>query len=422
MNVHDSEKMAGILQSDNYEETAEPDNADIIIFNTCSIRQKAEQKFFSLLGKMKPLKKRRPDLKIAVAGCIAQQEKEAIFKRAPHVDYVIGPQNIHTIKNIIDNSSGTVIVRDNPLLTDFDFPACRKSSVSAWVNIVYGCNNFCSYCVVPYTRGRELSRPAYGILKEIQDLAGKGYKEVILLGQNVNSYKSSLDFTGLLCEINEIKGISRIRFVTSHPKDLTEDLMYAMRDLEKVCEHIHLPLQSGSSRVLKLMNRKYTYDEYLKNVTRIREIVPDISITSDIIAGFPQETDEDHMNTISAMKEIGFDGIFAFNYSSRAGTKASVMKNQVPDEVKSARLYEILALQNEITDRKNKLLDGTLQEVLVEGPVENDIDRQTGRTRTNKIVNFTTDHDTNIGDIANVAISNTYRHSLEGIHYIPDTL
>lgn len=414
MNVHDSEKMAGILRYDDYEETDSPRDADVIIFNTCSIRHKAEQKFFSLLGRMKPFKKVRPDLKIAVTGCIAQQNGEKIFKRAPYVDYVIGPQNIHVIKDILDKASGATAVLENPLIADSEFPAYRQRGVSAWVNIMYGCNNYCSYCIVPYTRGRELSRPVYGILKEISELVGQGYKEVTLLGQNVNSYKNNLDFPGPLTEINKIEGLARIRFVTSHPKDLSEDLIYAMRDLEKLCRHIHLPLQSGSSKILKLMNRKYTYDDYHNKVLKLRDIMPEISITSDIIAGFPNETDEDHTATVNALKAIAFDGIYAFNYSPRAGTKASTMDGQVPDEVKSARLNELLAIQNEITDLKNKELENTFQEVLVEGPSEKGSKTFTGRTMSNKIVNFTSKCDIYTGDVVLVQISKAYRHSLKG--------
>lgn len=415
MNVHDSEKMAGILKLEGYTETDSAKNADIVIFNTCSIRQKAEQKFFSELGRIKSLKKRRPNLKIAVAGCIAQQEGVKIIDRAPHVDYVVGPQNISALKDIITSQSDCVFTGDNPFITEIELPVERKDNVRAWVNIMYGCNNFCSYCIVPYTRGRERSRASESIINEINDLAEKGYKEVTLLGQNVNSYKSNLDFPGLLKEINKIEGIKRIRFVTSHPKDLSDELIYAIRDLDKVCEHIHLPLQSGSSKVLALMNRKYTYDDYMKKVEQLKREIPEISITSDIIAGFPQETDKDYNDTIKALKEVEFDSIFAFKFSPRPGTKASTMNGQLPDDIKSNRLSEILDLQSKITEKKNKELEGTIQEVLIEGEDKKNTGRLAGRMRTNKIVNIPLkNNNIRLGDIITIKIAKAFKHSLEG--------
>jgi tRNA-2-methylthio-N6-dimethylallyladenosine synthase len=414
MNVHDSEKMAGILKLEGYTETDSAKNADIVIFNTCSIRQKAEQKFFSELGRIKALKKRRPDLKIAVAGCIAQQEGSKIIERASYVDYVVGPQNIHILRDIATSEAGSIYTEDNPHITDVDIPADRRDNVRAWVNIMYGCNNFCSYCIVPYTRGRERSRASQSIINEIKDLAEKGYKEVTLLGQNVNSYKSNVDFPGLLKEINKIEGIKRIRFVTSHPKDISDELIYAIRDLDKVCEHIHLPLQSGSSKILALMNRKYTYDDYMKKIEQLKREIPEIAITSDIIAGFPQETDEDHNHTIKALKEVEFDSIFAFKFSPRPGTKASTIDGQLPDDIKSVRLSEILELQNTITERKNKELKGTIQEVLIEGVDEKSTGKFSGRTRTNKIVNIPSEDNAEPGDIITVKITRARRHSLEG--------
>lgn len=414
MNVHDSEKMAGILKSEGYAETDSAKDADIVIFNTCSIRQKAEQKFFSELGRIKSIKKRRPDIKIAVTGCIAQQEGAKIFKRAPHVNYIIGPQNIHSMKDIVNSVFPIIATEDNPSITDMEFPVERKDNVSAWINIMYGCNNFCSYCIVPYTRGTEKSRASQSIIKEVKELALKGYKEVTLLGQNVNSYKSEVNFPELLNEINKIYAIKRIRFVTSHPKDFSDKLIYAIRDMEKVCEHIHLPLQSGSTKILGLMNRKYAYNDYLSRIEKLRKEMPEIAITSDIISGFPQETDEDHKETINALKEIEFDGIFAFKFSPRPGTKAFKMDGPLPDEIKSERLSEILDLQNKITERKNKRLQGTIMEILVEANNETNSEQLIGKTRTNKIVNIPVNDNIKPGDIVKVKIINTYRHSLEG--------
>ena len=413
MNVHDSEKMAGILKAEGLLEAAGPDDADIIIFNTCSIRQKAEQKFYSELGRLKALKKIKPDLKIAVSGCIAQQEGKKMLKRTPYVDYIMGPQNIHLLKNIFKSKPARVSVEDNPLMADMEFPVDRRDNLKAWVNIMYGCNNFCSYCIVPYTRGREKSRAKDSIINEIRSLAESGCKEVTLLGQNVNSYRSSVDFPGLLKEINNISGIKRIRFMTSHPKDLTEDLVYAISDLDKVCEHIHLPLQSGSTKVLGLMNRKYSYADYLRGVDRLREEIPEIAITSDIIAGFPQETEEDHECTIKALKDIQFDGLFAFMYSARPGTRAAAIDGHIPENIQSQRLAEILELQNDITNLKNKELEGTVQEILIEKEYPENSDNLIGRTRANKIIPIPWSSNINPGDIVKVKIIKAHLHSLE---------
>ncbi|MBZ0157563.1 MAG: tRNA (N6-isopentenyl adenosine(37)-C2)-methylthiotransferase MiaB [Alphaproteobacteria bacterium] len=415
MNVHDSEKMSGILKAEGYIQADTPRDADLIIFNTCSIRQKAEQKFFSELGRLKSLKKKRPGIKIAVAGCIAQQEGSKIFQRAPHVDFVLGPQNIHKVREIAQAENDFVAVEDNPFLTDMEFPVEREDSIRAWVNIMYGCNNFCSYCIVPYTRGREKSRASHDIVNEVKGLAERGYKEVTLLGQNVNSYRSSTDFPGLLRQINAVEGLERIRFVTSHPKDLSDDLIHAIRDLEKVCEHMHLPLQSGSTEILGKMNRKYTYDEYLQRVEKLKKEIPGIAITTDIIAGFPRETEEDHLCTVRALREIQYDGIFAFKYSPRVGTRAASMEGHLDAVVKSERLSEILELQNKITDMKNRALKGTVQEVLVEGQSEKDEGRLTGRTRSNKIVTFPDTPDSKPGSVVSLEITKANRHSLEGI-------
>ncbi len=413
MNVHDSEKMAGILLREGYTFTDIPQKADLIVFNTCSIRQKAEQKFKSELGRTKSLKRKNPFLKIAVAGCIAQQEGREIFKKNPQVDYVLGPQNIHKIGSMIRTNEVMVSIEDNPEIGHIDLPVLRKDGIRAWVSIMYGCDNFCSYCVVPYTRGREKSRPSKNIYNEIFKLALCGFKEVALLGQNVNSYRSDIDFESLLKRINTIEGIERIRFVTSHPRDLSEGLMSCIKELPKVCEHIHLPLQSGSNRVLKLMNRGYTYTDYMKKVERLRKEVPDIAMTTDIIAGFPSETDKDHISTIKALRAIEFDGIFAFKFSPRPGTKAEEMGEQISDDIKSQRLAEILDIQDEITLRKNKTIEGKVQEVLVEGESKTDKGKMTGRTRTNKIINFCGDNSLT-GQLVNVEIVKAMRHSLEG--------
>ena len=413
MNVHDSEIMTGILEEQGYSRTDSPSNADLVIFNTCSIRQKAEQKFYSELGRMKSLKKIRPWMKIAVAGCIAQQEGKNILKRAPHVDFIVGTQNIHTLKNISSATFERVAVHGNPDIATTELPIKRNDGIRAWITIMYGCDNFCSYCVVPYTRGREQSRPSENIYSEVSELAGKGFKEITLLGQNVNSYLSDTDFPGLLRKLDRLGGMARIRFVTSHPKDLSDDLIRAMSELPTVCNHIHLPLQSGSSTVLKRMNRGYSFSDYMKKITCMRKEIPGIAITTDIIAGFPGETDEDHQLTVSALKQIEFDGIFAFKYSPRPFTQAAEMDGHVQDSLKSDRLNEILTLQDGITFQKNKSLVGTVQEILIEGESETNSEKLTGRTRSNKIVTIPKACSRK-GAIIDVEITKSRRHSLEG--------
>jgi len=412
MNFHDSERMLGVLREKGYQPVDDPRAADLILFNTCSIRQKAEQKFYSQLGRVKHLKKRNPSVRIGVAGCIAQQEGRGILERVPYVDFVLGPQNVTSVGDVI-GPGRAVVTQDNPEMALADgLQAERRGRVRAWVNIMYGCNNFCAYCVVPYTRGREVSRPPENILREIRGLAERGYREVTLLGQNVNSYSGEGGFPALLAAVNDIDGIERIRFVTSHPKDLGEELAGAMKDLEKVCEHIHLPLQSGSSGILERMNRKYTFDEYMARVDMLRKAVPDIAITTDIIAGFPGETDSDHRATMEALKRIEFDGIFAFKYSPRPMTRAAEMDEQVEEEVKSERLSEILELQDNITLKKNSTLLGTRVEVLIDD--EEDGDGLSGRTRTNKIVNIVAAEKVEAGTIVQVEIEEARRHSLSG--------
>jgi len=413
MNVHDSEKILGVLEQEGFLLTDNPRSADLIIFNTCSIRQKAEQKFYSELGRIKSYKKFNPSLKIAVAGCIAQQEGKNIFKRARHVDFVFGPQNITALKHFVAEGHVPVATEENTLIAIEDLPARRSAGISAWVTIMYGCNNFCSYCVVPYTRGRERSRPSEHIVAEVSKIAEEGYREVTLLGQNVNSYESDVDFPGLLRKLDRVGGVERIRFVTSHPKDLSTALIDAINELPKICEHIHLPLQSGSTAILEMMNRRYSFEDYIEKVAALRAKIPDISITSDIIAGFPGETEEDHRLTLKALREIEFDGTFAFKFSPRPKTKAATMQGNPAEEVKSERLYEILILQDTITEKKNKALEGAIQEVLIEGPSGNGNGNLTGRTRTNKIVDIRANEIIK-GTLVDVEITKGRKHSLEG--------
>ncbi len=371
MNVHDSERISGIMKGEGYRLAERPDDADLLILNTCSIRQKAEQKFYSEIGRLKPLKKKNNSIKIAVAGCIAQSEGEKIIKKFPYIDFLFGPQNIMEFSAVLNSDSKKIFTHENNDFAKVDLPAERDNGIRAWVNIMYGCNNYCSYCVVPYTRGRERSRPVDNIISEVNDIAKSGYKEVTLLGQNVNSYKGDCSFPQLLRIINEIDGIERIRFITSHPKDFNEELINVICDLDKVCKHIHLPLQSGSTRILKLMNRKYAYSDYIDKVFKIRKLIQNVSISSDIIAGFPTETDNDHKGTIKALKEIGFDGIFAFKFSKRPNTKAATMKGQIDEKIKAERLNELLEVQDDITLNINRNYEGKNDNVLVEGISEN---------------------------------------------------
>lgn len=411
MNVHDSEKMLGALAQDGYSAAAVPEKADLIIFNTCAIREKAEHKFYSQLGRIKHLKKINPLLTIAVAGCVAQDSRQKVMKRAPHVDYVFGPQNLHIVRNLHD-SKRKLYIEDNPDIAYQQYEMSRDSTTRAWVSIMYGCNNFCSYCIVPYTRGREVSRPSSGILAEIRGLKEKGYKEVTLLGQNVNSYCSDLDFVGLLREIDRI-GIERVRFVTSHPRDLSSALIDALVELPSLCNNLHLPLQSGSDVVLEAMNRRYSCADYREKVELIRSKVSSITISTDIIIGFPGESESDFDLTVKAIKEIEFDGMFAFKYSKRRGTKAYDLPGQVPDDVKAGRLDRLLTIQEDIALKRNRELVGSVQEILIEGLSATDSSMLMGRTRSNKIVTID-NNGAPEGAVFTVCIEKARHHSLHG--------
>ena len=419
MNVHDSEKLKGIYTDYGYTIIDSPEAADVIILNTCSVRRKAEQKFYSELGRLKIFKKQKSNVDILVVGCIAQQEGENIRSRFPYVNFICGPAQLDKIAERLKGTySQGIAVGENDDYTTMILPVKRESQIKAFVSIMYGCDNFCSYCVVPFTRGREKSRPVRDILCEIESLAADGVKEVTLLGQNVNSYGKGLDetidFPGLLEQVNEIEGLERIRFVTSHPRDLTDRLIEAMAFLPKVCEHIHLPLQAGSDRVLTRMNRGYTYETYEGKISALRSKMPDIAITSDFIVGFPGETDEDFAMTVKAIERIQFDGIFAFKYSKRPYTKALTMDGHLDEAIKGTRLAEILKQQDEITYAKNRTLEGKALEVLVEGQSETNKEMLTGRTRTNKIVNFPAKGTNLTGSFVYVKVIESKRHSLYG--------
>ncbi|AEM73526.1 tRNA (N6-isopentenyl adenosine(37)-C2)-methylthiotransferase MiaB [Caldicellulosiruptor acetigenus] len=396
MNVHDSEKLAGMLNAMGYIETENIQEADLIIFNTCSVREHAESRVYGNIGPLKRLKDKKPDLIIGVCGCMPQQVEVAqkLAKLFPFLDIIFGTKSLHKFPQLlytaITEKKTVIDVSEDEDVVVEGIPTARRQGVSAFVNIIYGCNNFCSYCIVPYVRGRERSRRPEEIIYEIEQLAQNGVKEVTLLGQNVNSYGKDLGngitFPKLLEKVNEIKGIERIRFVTSHPKDLSDELIVAMRDLEKVCEHIHLPVQSGSTRILKAMNRHYTKEDYLRLVEKLKTNIPDIAITTDIIVGFPGETDEDFEDTLDVCRKVEFDSAYTFIYSKRRGTPAEKMPNQVPDDIKHQRFQQLVKLIEEIALKKNRQMLGKTYEILIDGRSKRN-NLLVGRTRTNKVVN-----------------------------------
>ncbi len=422
MNVHDSEQMAAFLSDSGYKLTGNIKLADLILLNTCSIREKAEYKVYSKLGRISKLKEQNPELIIGVGGCLAQQLGTKFHKKVGHLDFVFGTHNIHRLPQLVAS-----VRRKRGKITEVDFHKSLNSigvfappqggAISAFVTIMQGCNNFCAYCVVPYLRGPEMSRPPEDIIEEIKKLADCGVREVTLLGQNVNSYGkmlgNGLNFTALIKKIGKIPGIKRIRFTTSHPRDLFVELINCFAEEEKLCEHIHLPVQSGSNRILALMNRGYTVEEYMQKVDHLRKIRPLISITSDIIVGFPGETQNDYQETIDMMEKIRFDSIFSFKYSERKGTAAQKLEGKVEECEKLRRLEQLQMLQDQHTLEKNTAMESSKQELLVEGKSKNSEDDLMGRTSSWKIVNFKGELEL-IGKLVDVKISKAYLHSLRG--------
>lgn len=423
MNEEDSEKLSGMLKRIGYTRTENKEEAGIILFNTCCVRENAENKVFGNLGALKKLKKKNPDLIIGICGCMMQQEGMAdrILKEFPYVNIIFGTHNAYKFPEYLNRvrTEGVQIKEIFNKETDIveGIPIDRESSVKAFVTIMYGCNNFCTYCIVPYVRGRERSRKPEDILKEIRELVAQGYKEITLLGQNVNSYGKGLeedvDFAKLLRMINEIEGLERVRFMTSHPKDLTVDVIMAIKECDKLCEQIHLPVQSGSNSILKKMNRHYTREYYLDLVKKIKEEIPGVTLTTDIIVGFPGETEEDFQETLELVKEVGYSSAFTFIYSRRNNTPADMMLNQVSEEDKHHRFNRLVAAVNERVIAQNKAEEGNILEVLVEGNSKNDAEKLTGRTRTGRLVNFTGEG-INAGDIVNVKITRAQNFSLIG--------
>lgn len=424
MNVHDTERMEGILSFEGATTVDSPDDAEIIIINTCSVRGKPEEKTYSEIGRYYQLKKRKRDLIIAVTGCVAQQRGEEIIKRFPYVNLVIGTQNVGSISELIEETrlTGRPIVKtdfyDNPSVAPF---LRRPNIFTAFVTITQGCNNFCSYCIVPYVRGREISRPIEDILSEVKSLIDAGVKEVTLLGQNVNSYRDpnlGFDFPELIKRVSDIDGIYRIRFVTSHPKDLSRELISCFQDIEMLSSHIHLPVQSGSDRILKLMNRGYKIAEYIDKVAELRSVRKDLAVTTDIIVGFPGEDASDFTKTVSMIEQVEFDNSFSFKYSKRPGTAAADLDDNVSPVEKSERLEIVQGLQRSLTMKSNIKNINSVHNVLATGPSVRDPKEITGRSDQNKIVNFSGAEE-KIGSVVPVKIKKANSNSLWGEAILP---
>lgn len=423
MNEEDSEKLSGMLKRIGYTKTEDIEKASIILFNTCCVRENAENKVFGNLGRIKKLKEKNKDLIVGICGCMMQQKGMAdkVLSKFPFVNIIFGTHNAYKFPEYLNRVKTEGVQVKEILNKETDIvegiPVDRESSVKAFVTIMYGCNNFCTYCIVPYVRGRERSRKPEEIIKEIKELVSNGYKEVTLLGQNVNSYGKGLEeeisFAKLLRMINEVEGLERVRFMTSHPKDLNEEVIEAIKDCDKLCEQIHLPVQSGSNRILKEMNRHYDRERYMYLINKIKKEIPNVAITTDIIVGFPGETDEDFNDTLSLVKEVSYDSAFTFIYSRRNHTPADKMENQVPDEVKHKRFNELVAAVNEGVIKNNKKYEGQIVEVLVEGTSKNDETKLSGRTRNGKLVNFEGDKSL-IGTLVNTKIVRAQPFSLIG--------
>ena len=428
LNENDSEKLSGMIEKMGYTNTENIEEADLIVFNTCCVRENAEDKLFGKLGEAKKIKEKRGTV-IAIGGCMMQEKHivDKLQKSYPFFDIVFGTHTLHKfpqdLYNVILNKKRIedIIDIDGEIIEGL--PIKRNDNIKASVTIMYGCNNFCSYCIVPYVRGRERSRKPEDIINEVRELADKGYKEITLLGQNVNSYMRNevlenenekiTSFAKLLYAVNEIKGIERIRFISPHPKDFTEDVIQAIKKCDKVCKLIHLPLQSGRSKVLKEMNRKYTKQQYLELVEKMKKEIPNLTLSTDIIVGFPGETDEEFEDTLDVVKKVNFEQVYMFIYSRRVGTPADRMQNQVPEEQKHIRFEKLKKLVEEQIEEKNKKYINTIQKVLVEGKSKNNEDMLTGRTDSNKVVIFK-GNDNLIGQIINLKIVSEHMWYLKG--------
>ena len=426
MNEYDSDKMSDVMAAaEGYTPTDNPEEADLILFNTCSVREKAQEKVFSDLGRVKHLKKK--GVLIGVGGCVASQEGAAIIERAPYVDVVFGPQTLHRLPQLLERRKALgrpQVDISFPEIEKFDhLPPARVEGASAFVSIMEGCSKYCSYCVVPYTRGEEFSRPFEEVLTEVAGLADQGVKEITLLGQNVNAYRGAMgesgeiaDFATLLDYVAEMPGVERIRYTTSHPNEFTPSLIEAYARIPKLVNHLHLPVQHGSDRILMAMKRGYTALEYKSTLRKLRAVRPDISLSSDFIVGFPGETEEDHAKTLRLIEDVGFDASFSFVFSPRPGTPAANLADDTPQEVKLARLQQLQALLETNVQRIGASRVGTLQRILVEGPSRKDPNELMGRTECNRIVNFPGGPNPArlVGQMIDVAITAALPHSLRG--------
>jgi tRNA-2-methylthio-N6-dimethylallyladenosine synthase len=427
MNEYDSDKMADVLgASDGLVRTDKPEDADVILFNTCSVREKAQEKVFSDLGRIRELKRDKPDLVIGVGGCVASQEGEAIVKRAPYVDVVFGPQTLHRLPQMIQarRASGSAQVDISfPEIEKFDhLPPAKVEGPVAYVSIMEGCSKYCSYCVVPYTRGEEVSRRFEDVLTEVAGLAAQGVKEIMLLGQNVNAYRGTMedgqvaDFALLLEYVADIPGIERLRFVTSHPKEFTQRLIDAYAKIPQLVNHLYLPVQHGADRILQAMKRGYTALEYKSIIRRIKAVRPDIAISSDFIVGFPGETDADFEAMMKLIEDVGFDNSFSFIFSKRPGTPAANLADDTPHEVKLARLQRLQAKIDANTRKNSAAMVGTVQRILVEGPSKKGQGELQGRSENNRVVNFMPGEagETLVGELVDVRITESFDYSLRG--------
>ncbi|MEJ5351710.1 MAG: tRNA (N6-isopentenyl adenosine(37)-C2)-methylthiotransferase MiaB [Melioribacteraceae bacterium] len=418
MNLADSELIMGILKKQGYEITKELEDANVILLNTCSVRENAEEKIFHRLDHLKNVKKKNPSAVIGVLGCMAERLRKSLIEEKKIVDVVVGPDEYRRLPEYIEYAFGGekgIGVKLSRTETYEDIEPYREDGISAWIAVMRGCDKFCSFCVVPFTRGRERSRSLNSVVEEIKKLSSRGFKEVTLLGQNVNSYKDgNYDFADLLAACASVDKNMRIRFTTSHPQDLSDKLLYTIAEHNNICNYIHLPVQSGSNRILELMNRTYTIEHYLNLIDKARKIIPGVSFSTDIIAGFPTETEEDHRMTLDVMKHVRYDGAYMFKYSPREGTKAYNMKDDVPEEIKLRRLNEIIELQQKISYEINQQLINKEEVILVEGFSKKSEEFLSGRTDTNKVVVIPKNENIKIGDYVRVKINRATSATLFG--------
>lgn len=418
MNVADTEIVLGILKKQGYDVTDNPENADVILLNTCSIRDNAEQRIYGRLGNLKTLKYNKPGLVLGVLGCMAERLRKDLIEEKKVVDLVVGPDEYRRLPEYIDvafNGDKGIGVKLSRTETYDDIEPHREDGLSAWISVMRGCDKFCTFCVVPFTRGRERSRSLQSIITELESISKRGFKDVTLLGQNVNSYcDEENDFADLLAATAKVDRSMRIRFTTSHPQDLSDKLLHTIAEHPNLCNYIHLPVQSGSNRILDLMNRTYTVEHYLNLIEKAKKIIPGVSFSTDIISGFPTETWEDHLATIEVMKQVRYDGAYMFKYSPREGTKAFKMNDDVSDEVKTKRLQEIIDLQQQISYEINQSIIGKDDIILVEGFSKKSTDFIAGRTDTNKVVIIPADSKIKIGDYVNVKITKATSGTLFG--------